>query len=87
MGLVTSFAFATAGRIVFGPGSAAQLPRLVAEFGERPFVVTGGNPGRHARLIGTLTEATTFPIPSEPTMELVREAAAAAREHGAQVVA
>ena len=83
---MTSFTFATAGRIVFGAGSAAQLPQLVAEFGERPFVVTGGNPGRHAALIGRLTGAATFPIPSEPTMELVREAAAAARAHGAQVV-
>ena len=86
MGLVTSFTFATAGRIVFGPGAAAQLPQLVAELGERPFVVTGGNPVRHAGLIGALTGAATFPIPSEPTMELVREAAAAARAHGAQVV-
>jgi alcohol dehydrogenase class IV len=83
---VTSFTFATAGRIVFGPGSAAQLPQLVAELGERPFVVTGANPGRHAALIDALTDAATFPIPSEPTMELVREAAAAARAHGAQVV-
>ena len=83
---MTSFTFATAGRIVFGPGSAAQLPQLVAELGERPFVVTGANPGRHAALIDALTDAATFPIPSEPTMELVREAAAAARAHGAQVV-
>jgi len=83
---VTSFTFATAGRIVFGAGSVAQLPQLVAELGERPFVVTGGSPQRHAAVIGSLPDAATFPIPSEPTMELVREAAEAARRADAGVV-
>lgn len=83
---MTSFSFATAGRIVFGAGTASQLPQFVAELGERPFVCTGGNPGRHARVLDALPDAAAFPIPSEPTMELVRAAADAAREHRAQVV-
>lgn len=83
---MTSFTFATAGRIVFGAGTVVQLPQLVAELGERPFVCTGGNPARHAALVESLPEAAVFPIPSEPTIELVREATAAARAHRAGVV-
>ena len=83
---MTSFTFATAGRIVFGVGTVAQLPQLVAGLGERPFVCTGGRPERHAAAIGSLPDAAVFAIPSEPTMELVREAAEAARAHRAGVV-
>ena len=83
---MTSFTFATAGRIVFGAGTAAQLPSLVAEFGGRPFVCTGGRPDRHAALIAGLPGAATFAIGSEPTIDLVREAAGTARAHGADVV-
>jgi len=83
---VTSFTFATAGRIVFGAGSVAQLPQLVAELGERPFVCTGGRPERHAAVLATLPDAAVFAIPTEPTMELVRQAADAARAHRAGVV-
>ncbi|MCW5951605.1 MAG: iron-containing alcohol dehydrogenase [Propionibacteriaceae bacterium] len=83
---MTSFTFATAGRIVFGAGTISQLPQLVAELGRRPFVCTGGRPQRHATAIDTLPDAAIFAIPSEPTMELVREAAEAARSHGAGVV-
>ena len=83
---MTSFTFATAGRILFGAGTVAQLPQLVAELGERPFVVTGGNPQRHAAVIDSLTDTATFAIPSEPTVDLVRAAAAAARAHRTGVV-
>lgn len=83
---MTSFTFATAGRIVFGAGVVAQLPQFVAELGERPFICTGGRPERHAAVIAAVPDAAVFAIGSEPTMELVREAAAAARAHGAGVV-
>ncbi|MGC4153732.1 MAG: iron-containing alcohol dehydrogenase [Propionicimonas sp.] len=83
---MTSFTFATAGRIVFGAGTVSQLPQLVAELGERPFVCTGGRPERHAAVIASLPDAAVFAIGSEPTMELVREAAEAARVHRARVV-
>ncbi len=83
---MTSFSFATAGRIVFGPGAVARLPQLVTELGQRPFICTGGRPERHAGVIASLPEAVSFAIPTEPTMALVREAAAAARAHDAGVV-
>lgn len=83
---MTSFTFATAGRIIFGAGTASQLPRLVAELGGRPFVCTGGRPERHAAVLATLPDAITFAVPTEPTIDLVREAAEAARAHRADVV-
>ena len=83
---MTSFAFATAARIVFGAGCSAQLPGLVAGFGTRPFVCTGATPARFEALLDRLDGARTWPVAGEPTLDDVRAAAAAAREHGADVV-
>jgi alcohol dehydrogenase class IV len=83
-----SFEFATAGRIMAGHGRAAELPELLAGLGSRVLVCTGADPGRHAGLLAGLgRSAAVFPVAAEPTVELAREGAAAAREHGADVVA
>ena len=82
------FEFATAGRILVGPGRAAGLPSVLAGLGSRVLVCTGGNPERHAGLLAGLGEpAAVFPVAAEPTVELARAAVAAAREHGADVIA
>ncbi|HMR22386.1 MAG TPA: iron-containing alcohol dehydrogenase [Micropruina sp.] len=83
---MTSFAFATAARIVFGAGCSAQLPGLVAGFGTRPFVCTGATPARFEALLDRLDGARTWPVAGEPTLDDIRAAVAAAREHGADVV-
>ncbi|MFT3971844.1 MAG: iron-containing alcohol dehydrogenase [Micropruina sp.] len=83
---MTSFAFATAARIAFGPGSSAQLPDAVAELGARPFVCTGATPGRFASLLAGLGGARSWPITGEPTLDDIRAGVVAAREHGADVV-
>ena len=44
------FEFATAGRILFGPGSRAELPALAAELGRRALLVTD-SPERSAWLV------------------------------------
>ena len=44
----TGFEFATAGRIVAGPGRAAELPGVLASLGSRVLVCTGADPARHA---------------------------------------
>ena len=45
-------------------------------------------PARHERLLGGLrSPAAIFPVTGEPTVELARTGIAAAREHGADVVA
>ena len=84
----TAFEFATAGRIIVGAGRAAELPGVLAALGSRVLVCTGADPARHAGLLAGLgLPAAVFPVPGEPTVGLARAAAAAGREHGADVVA
>jgi alcohol dehydrogenase class IV len=84
------FELATAGRIVFGPGAAADLPAIARTFGARAFVVTGRDRHRHASQIDGLRAAgvtcATFPTPGEPTIDLVRDGAAQARAHDSDLV-
>jgi alcohol dehydrogenase class IV len=83
-----SFEFATAGRIMAGAGRAAELPGVLAGLGSRVLVCTGANPGRHAGLLAGLgPPSAVFAVPGEPTADLARAGVAAAREHGADVIA
>lgn len=79
------FEFATATRIIFGEGTASTLPELIRTFGTRPMVVTGGSIERATSLISAL-DAETFAIPTEPTIELVREGALLAQRAGCDVI-
>jgi alcohol dehydrogenase class IV len=82
------FEFATAGRILAGAGRAVELPGVVAGLGSRVLVCTGADPARHGGLLAGLGRpATVFAVAGEPTVDLVRAGVAAAREHGADVVA
>ena len=84
----TRFEFATAGRVLAGPGRAVELPGVLAEFGSRVLVCTGANPERHAGLLAGLgLPAAVLEVGAEPTVELARAGVRAAREHGADVVA
>ena len=86
--MAVSFEFATAGRILVGPGRAQELPGVLAGLGSRVLVCTGANPERHAGLLAGLgLPAAVFPVAGEPTVELARAGVAAAREHGADVIA
>ncbi len=81
------FEFATAGRVVFGAGRAAELPALAAGLGSRALVCTGSDPARYAAVTAPLTlPAEVVRVAGEPTVESVRAATAAARDHGADVV-
>ena len=83
-----TFEFATAGRIMAGPGRARELPGVLTALGSRVLVVTGADPARHDGLLAGLDLATmVFPVAAEPTVETARTAVTAARQHGADVVA
>jgi alcohol dehydrogenase class IV len=85
---MTAFEFATAGRILAGPGRAAELPGVLAGLGSRVLVCTGANPARHAGLLAGLgLPAAVLAVAGEPTIDLAQAGIAAAREHGADVVA
>jgi alcohol dehydrogenase class IV len=82
------FEFATARRIMVGPGRATDLRGVLTGLGSRALVVTGADPDRLGGLLASLGPvAALFPVAGEPTVELARSAVAAAREHGADTVA
>lgn len=85
-----AFAFATAGRIVFGRGTALDAPERIAALGTEVFLVHGRSAERAAWLVDALfasgVQVTAFSCPAEPTLELLDKAVAAARKAGATVV-
>jgi alcohol dehydrogenase class IV len=76
--------FATAARIVFRRGAVAELPKLSREFGKRALLVTGRDVERAAAVRGAL-DCEVFSVAGEPTVEMVRRGAEAARA-GCEVV-
>ena len=74
------YEFATAGRIVVGPGSAAELAGLLADIGRRALLVIGRNitarGGPAADLARRLAEdglvGATFAVSGEPEIATVR---------------
>jgi alcohol dehydrogenase class IV len=84
------FELATAGRIIFGPGTVGELGALARGFGKRAFVVTGKDKIRHAGVIGDLEGAglrcALFGVAGEPTVELVREGAASFAAAGCELL-
>lgn len=81
-----NFTFSAPQRIVFGVGVAAQLPKLAAELGAKPFVVTGANPARVAEALGDLASAPSGQISGEPDIERIRALTEQVRASGADVV-
>lgn len=84
------FEFATAGRIVFGAGSAAEAGRLASEFGRRAFVLTGSRPERAGVVLESLRRGADVSalcqVRGEPTIAAVGTAAAEARAAGSDLV-
>lgn len=84
------FEFATADRIVFGAGAAADLAPIVSSLGRVAFVLTGGTPQRWESILKPLEDKglrpVIFRITGEPTTETVSVAVAAARDAHADVV-
>jgi len=66
------FEFATAGRIVFGQGTAREVASAIPTFGKRALVVSG-------RRGCNLTSGPTFVVSGEPTIDVVNEGVALAR--------
>lgn len=75
------FEFATAGRILFGAGVSREISDAAGRMGKRPLVVTGASPERATGLTGI-----RFRVTGEPTVEMIRSAAAHARHEGCDMV-
>ena len=84
------FEFATANRIIFGPGTLNEVAPMAAEMGRRPLVVTGLGSDRAAPLMEALEglgmETTRFKVSGEPTTEMALEAVQKARQAASDLV-
>ena len=84
------FEFATATRIIFGPGSIFEVATIAAEMGSRIFVVTGHTMERAALLFGQLNEQgmqyVTFNVSGEPTTTMAKTAIQHARDAKSDLV-
>lgn len=84
------FEFATATRIVFGPGVLAEIGEIVAGLGSRALLVTGRTPERaeaaRERLGAAGVASAAFSVMGEPTVGDVRRGADVARSEGADFV-
>ena len=82
--VTTQFEFATATRILFGPGKLKEIGSIAANLGKRVLVVQGGNSARSLPLRSILGEAgiefSTFEIRGEPTNEDIIQGVRKARE-------
>lgn len=84
------FEFATAARVVFGPGRLREAGAIVRSLGTRALVVTGSRPVRAEGLLSLLrergVEAAVFSVAGEPRVDTVREGTAVARGEGCDCV-
>jgi alcohol dehydrogenase class IV len=79
-----AFEFATAGRILFGPGWFREAAPSARSLGCRPLVVTGRDRVRAGGLLESLRaggcEPVAFPVGGEPSVGVVEEGVRIARE-------
>lgn len=84
------FEFGTAGRIVFGRGSAQEVGRIAAELGRHALLVTGASGQRAATVRRSLLAAglaiTEFRVPREPDIPLIEEGRTQALKAGCNLV-
>ncbi len=84
------FEFATAARIVFGPGSVKELPAAASSLGRRILFVEGVTGERTAGPVEQLRAkgliVSEFQVSGEPTVELVLSGIRQARELGCDMV-
>ena len=77
------FEFATAGRILFGPGSHEEFGSIAGEFGKRALIVHGSNAARARPLLVALEAAkmeySCFEVRGEPTVEQIADGVNQAR--------
>jgi alcohol dehydrogenase class IV len=85
-----NFEFATATRIIFGPGMLAQVGPLAAAMGHRTLVVIGLDPEQATPLFEVLTasglDVATFGVSGEPTIEVVMQGKIQAKAKKCDVV-
>ena len=84
------FEFATAARIVFGPGTVREAGKLAKEFGRRALVVTGRDARRAEPLAAALREqgvaAVDFSVAGEPELKTIEAGVTLAKREKCELV-
>ncbi len=88
------FEFATANRIIFGPGRFLELGNLAGNLGRKALVVTGSHALRASGKLQVLEDSLTasglsythVTVSTEPDVESVQQSAALARKEGCNLV-
>jgi alcohol dehydrogenase class IV len=84
------FEFATASRIVFGPGTLKEVGPVARDLGRRALVVTGRAPERAGPILAALgassVESVLFSVAGEPATDTVRQGTARGRDAGCDLV-
>jgi len=84
------FEFATAGRILFGPGTFGESGKMARELGKCALVVCGSNSVRAQPILSAIEAANlknwSFATRGEPTIEHIKKGVTLARESGCNVV-
>jgi alcohol dehydrogenase class IV len=84
-----NFEFATATRILFGPGKLAEVGDIAGTLGHRALVVIGKSASAVQRaepLLRQLNEYATFSVAGEPTFDVVRAGALRCRAERCDIV-
>jgi alcohol dehydrogenase class IV len=88
--MVTHFEFATATRIIFGPGKLREIGPIAKELGARALIVTGRSADRSGQLNRLLGEQgighCTLAISGEPRVEDIERGINLARSEGCDIV-
>jgi len=75
--------FATAGRIIFGPGTHEEFGTIAGELGKKALIVCGSNPARIKPLVTAIEAAnmqySCFEVHGEPTVEQIADGVNQAR--------
>ena len=79
------FEFATATRILFGPGTVRELIPAARQMGRRALLVTGASAERAAPLVAGF-DTVPFTVTGEPSLKLVRRGSEYARAEGCDLV-
>ncbi len=84
------FEFATAEKIIFGPGSIHEIIDFASSMGDKCLVVTGKKGLRWSQLLDRLKNnhiiPTLYSVSKEPTAQTVTQGVSVAREHGCNCV-
>lgn len=84
------FEFATANRIIFGPGTIGEAAPLAAAWSRRVLIVAGSTPDQAAQLSEQFAQldayAAIFNVSGEPSIEIVQAGLMLARESRSDVV-